>query len=127
MKYIEELDKEKIGKYKEKVMTKTVIITDERIKHIQIKHPGDYEEYIEYLPYIIKNPDYILKDKKNEDTILVLKKINDKNIEIVIKLKTTQSNNKYNSILTFWKIRDRNYISTIKNNELIYKNVDNKE
>ena len=36
------------------------------------RHPGDYEKYIEYVPDI-NNPDYIVEDKDNIDTILVLK------------------------------------------------------
>lgn len=130
MKYIGELDEEKIGAYKDKLTTKLVIITDERVEHIKEKHPGDYEKYIELLPTIIRNTDYVLENKNNKDTILILKKINEKNknIQIVIKLKTNQCNkNKYNSILTFWQMRDRNYISTIKNNAIIYKNMDNDE
>ena len=130
MQYIGKLDKEKLGRYKNRIITEDVILTNERIEHIKKRHPGNYEEYIDYIPDIIKNPDYILEDKDNKETILVLKIIRDKekNVQVVIKLHTNiNQKDKSNSILTFWNIRDRNYKSTIKNNKTIYKKLDKDE
>lgn len=130
MQYIGKLDKNKLGKYKNKIITEEVIMTDERIEHTKRRHPGDYETYLRYLPDIIKNPDYIVEDKENIDTILVLKTIlkGEKNVQIVIKLQTNQQEKyKSNSILTFWHIRDRNYRSTLKNNKIIYSKLDKTE
>lgn len=130
LQYIGKLDKNKLGIYKDKLITTKVVLTDERIAHIQKRHPGDYEKFIKYIPDIIRNPDYILQDKNNIETILVLKTIHEeeKNIQVVIKLKTIfDEKNRNNSILTFWHIRNRNYKSTIKNNEIIYKNMDKNE
>lgn len=39
MQYIGNLDKEKLGKYKDKIITDRVILTGERIKHIKERHP----------------------------------------------------------------------------------------
>ena len=60
MQYIGQLDKNKLGRYKDKIKTLDIIITNERIEHINKRHPGDYEKYIIYLSNCIKNPDYIL-------------------------------------------------------------------
>lgn len=130
MQNIGKLDKSKLGKYKYKIITDKVIITNERIKHIIKRHYNDYERYIKYIPDIVEDPDFILEDKDNEDTLLILKTIkeNNKNIQVVIKLQTSLNEvNKYNSILTFWHIRDRNYKSTIQNNHVIYKKLDKNE
>lgn len=130
MQYIGKIDKEKLGEYKNKIITEKVILTNERIEHIKERHPGDYEKYIKFIPKIIESPDYILDDKCNKDTILILKKIKEsgKNIQIVIKLQTNlKEKYKSNSILTFWHIRDRNYRSTIKNNKIIYNKLDKNE
>lgn len=130
MQYIGKLDREKLGKYKNIIITDKVIMTDERVEHTQKRHPGDYEKYIGYIPNIIKKPDYILEDKDNIDTILILKTINEKqrNIQVVVRMQTNKKEkNKYNSIITFWHMRDRNYKSTIKNNKIIYKNLDKNE
>lgn len=64
MQYIGKIDRNKIGKYKNDVITEDVILTSERIEHIKEHHPGDYEEYNKYISEIIHNSDYILNDKK---------------------------------------------------------------
>lgn len=130
LEHIGNLNIAKQGKYRNKINTAKVIITNERIKHIKLRHPGDYEKYINYIPDIIKNPDHILEDKKNLDTLLFLKTLRDinKNIQVVIKLQINiNEKEKINSIITFWHIRARNYKSTIQNNSIIYKNLDNDE
>ena len=123
MQYIGKIDKKKLKIHARKIISEDIIITSERIKHIQLRHPGDYEKYAQYIPDVIENPDYILEDKDNIDTILILKTIKDeenKKIQVVVKLETSIKG-KNNSILTFWHIRDRNYKSTIKNNKILYK------
>lgn len=39
MYYIGKLDKEKLGKYKNKITTSKVVLVEERIKHIKERHP----------------------------------------------------------------------------------------
>ena len=39
MQYIGKLDKEKLGHYKEKLITDESVLTEERIKHIKERHP----------------------------------------------------------------------------------------
>lgn len=121
MQFIGKLDKEKMSYFKNKIVTDEVIMTDERIKHVKIRHLSDYEKFKDILSYAIKEPDYICKDKNNNDTIFMLKSIEDKNIQVVVKLQTnTDLKYKKNSILTFWSIRKKNYEKVIKNNEIIY-------
>lgn len=130
MQYIGKLDKEKLGRYKTKIITDEIILTEERIKHIREHHPGDYEKYGRYIFEIINNPDYIINDNKNIDTILYMKTISEsnKNIQIVVRLNTNKNEkDKYNSILTLWKIKTRTYKQIIRNKEIIWKNVDNGE
>lgn len=130
MRCVGKLDKEKLGKYKENIITDDVILTDERIKHIQEHHPGDYEKYGIYATNVIKNPDYIIKDTKNLDTVLYMKTIEDNkvNIQIVVRLNTNlKETNKQNSILTLWKMRTKTYKQVIRNKEIIYEKLDNNE
>lgn len=124
-KYIGKLDKNKLGNYKEKIITTDVILTEERIKHIEEHHPGDYEKYAIYIQEIIERPDYILEDNKNIDTVLYMKNIksNQKNIQIVIRLITNKDEiGKKNSILTLWKIKNSTYKQLIRNRKVIWKN-----
>lgn len=130
VQYIGKLDKNKLGKYKNKIITEDVIITEERIQHIKEHHPGDYEEYSKYTKYIIEFPDYVLEDNKNKDTILFLKTIKEKNknIQIVVRLNTNKEKiNKQNSILTFWKIKNSTYKQLIRNRKNLWNNIDNEE
>lgn len=112
MHYIGKIDINKLGKYKYKIVTDDVILTDERIKHIKEHHPGDYEKYSIYISKIINDPDYIIEDNKNLDTVLYMKTIkeNNKNIQIVVRLNTNKKEReKQNSILTLWKVKDKTY------------------
>ena len=130
VQYIGKLDKNKLGKYKDKIITDEVVLTNERKKHTEKRHPGVCNKYIKYIPDILYNPDYIAEDKDYENTILILKNIieSDKNIQIVIKLSNNENEkDKCNSILTFWSIRKRSYKSTLNNNEIIYNKFDKNE
>lgn len=130
MQYIGKIDVKKLGKYRKKIITDEVILTEERIKHIQEHHPGDYEKYGIYITEIIDNPDYIIDDSKNIDTVLYMKTIkeNEKNIQIVIRLNTNKKEeNKKNSILTLWKIKEKTYKQLLRNKEILWKKLDNNE
>lgn len=130
MQYIGKIDINKLGEYKAKIITNDVIITEERIKHIKEHHPGDYEQYSKYISKIIHNPDYILEDNKNLDTILYMKTIreNGKNIQIVVRLNTNKKEiKKKNSILTLWKIKDKTYKQLLRNRKIIWKMLDKDE
>jgi len=124
LEHIGFIDKNKLAQYRNKIITEEVILTDERIKHIKEHHPGDYEEYSKYLKEIIETPDYILEDEKNTDTVIYLKTIkeNNKNLQIVLKLVTKVMNtNHKNSVLTFWKIKEKTLHQLLRNKKIIYK------
>ena len=71
MKVIGCLEKEKYRCMSEHLITNEVIITEERIQHIQERHPGDFERYVSYLKQIIENPDYILEANKPNTAVLL--------------------------------------------------------
>ena len=54
------------------IMTDEVIITEERIYHIESHHPGDYKKYGKFLKDAIENPDFILQSDR-PNTALILK------------------------------------------------------
>ena len=130
VQYIGKINRKQLGKYRKKLVTDEVILTNERIKHIKEYHPGDYEKYAIYIPKIIGNPDYIINDNKNLDTLLYIKRIEEdsKNVQIVVKLNTNKNEKeKKNTILTLWKIKDRTYKQLLRNKEIIWKRLDNYE
>lgn len=103
-----------------------LIITKERIEHINKRHNNDYNLYGKYMPEIIKKPDYILEDSKNHNTVLYLKEIEELNLQMVIKLQTESELNKFNTVITFWHMRKKSYQQIIRKNRKIFENIDKK-
>ena len=76
---------------------------------------------------IIDNPDYILEDIENINTLLYLKTIKELNLQMVIKLQTEENVNKSNTVITFWHMRKRSYKQIIKKNIKIFEKLDKNE
>ena len=122
---IGKLKKEKLGIYKNKIITDEVVLTNERLNnHILNKHRKDYEVLKLYLKDIIEEPDIILNDNKNENTIILLKKLEalGKEGRVVIKLAVLEDKkHPKNSIITLMKLNNRTWKQTIKNRgEIIF-------
>lgn len=105
------------------IRTSEVIITAERIKHIQERHPSDYERFCSYLPVIIADPDYILEDTR-PNTAMVLKEISEHGeyFRLALRLVTPTDDPGYkNSVITFLKIREKEWRRLTKNKKVLYK------
>ena len=123
MHYIGKIDINKLGKYKYKVVTDDVILTDERKLHIYQDHVKDYEAIIKNIDRVVLNPIEILEDRKNKDTLFFIGSVKENNLNVIVKLNTT--NNKehpQNSVMTAWIIRDSNLKKLKERNKTIYKN-----
>lgn len=108
------------------IVTDEVIITDTQIAHIQQRHPNDYEQFGKYLPIIISDPDYILRDDTHPYTALVLKELVDGStgrcFRIALRLITpVDEPSRKNSIITFLKIRKKEFNRLIRNKTILYK------
>ena len=106
------------------IKTDELIITKERINHINKRHNNDYNRYGKYIQDIIENPDYILIDKENKDTVLYLKSIEKLNFQVIVKIYNGTNKFKSNSIITFWHMRNRSYNQIILKNKKIFENID---
>lgn len=133
MQFICKINKNILGKYKNKIITRDVILTQERLEnHILLHHKKDYEQLKPYLKDIINNPDFIIDDNRHEDTIILLKEINEisKHGRIVLKL-ALGKNTVYskNSIITLMRLNKRTWNQTIKNRgDIIFsKHIDKNE
>ena len=107
----------------EQIITDEVIITDERIAHIKERHPNDYERYCSYIPEIIQKPDYILEDSR-PNTALVMKHIEEagEHFRLTLRLVAASDNPDYkNSVITFLKIREKEWNRLVKNKRILYK------
>ncbi len=85
-------------------------------------HKKDFELYANVLNDIIEEPDYILKDYKNENTAMVIKHIDNTNINVILRLAIGNDNiHTKNSIMTLYRIRDKNLKKLQEKNKTIYK------
>ena len=123
MQYIGKIDKNKIGEYGQKIITEDVVLTDERKLHIFEDHKKDYEKIINNIDRVVLNPKEVLEDSKNKDTIFLIDKLERSNLNVVVRLNTTNSiEHPKNSVMTAWIIRDSNLKKLREKHKTIYKN-----
>lgn len=125
MREVGRIDIEKYRCVAEEIITDEVVITDERIAHIREHHPNDYERFSGYLSLIISEPDYIIEDVR-PNTAVVLKEIVEgkERFRLALRLVTPGDHPKYkNSIITFMKIREKEWNRLIRNKTVLYKKV----
>ncbi|MCI9195205.1 MAG: hypothetical protein HFF14_06505 [Angelakisella sp.] len=107
----------------ENITTSEVVITDERIQHIESHHPGHFERIAPFFQDALSAPDYILADK-NPSSCLVLKKIEkgELRIQIILRLHTTADDISFkNSIISAWEVREKEYKRLARNKNILYK------
>ena len=122
MHYIGKLNKNIIGEYANKLTTYDAVLTEERKKHILKQHKEDYEIIISNINKTILNPEEVLKDSKNKDTLFFINNLEKNNLNVVVKLSTTHNKeHPKRSIMTAWIIRNRNLIKLREKNRTIYK------
>lgn len=107
------------------ITTTKVVLTEERILHIQERHPGDWEKYGHLIADTITDPNYILADK-NPDTAICIKQVvvedEIKHLRTTLRLHTPNDEiGKSNSILTFQKINRKEYGRLSRNKNVVYK------
>lgn len=105
------------------IQTDEVIITDERIAHIQKRHPNAFEQYAKYIQKIIEEPDYILEANK-PNTAFVLKEFteNDKRFQLILRLAVEGEQPGYkNSIITFLNVEEKRYRRYLRTKNILYK------
>ena len=105
-----------------KIRTDEIIITNERISHIKQRHPEDYDLFEQYGEESVTSPDLIIKDIKNTGTVFMIKKLSETNLNVVVRvvLETDDSKLK-NSVMTFYRVREKNLRKLIEKNGLLYK------
>ena len=106
-----------------KLRTSDTIITNERTAHIKERHPEDYELFEKYARDIIENPEIIIKDEKNTGTVFMVKRLPSTNMNVVVRLALSEDDPKLkNSVMTAYRIRDKNLIKLERRNKCIKVN-----
>lgn len=122
MHYIGKINKDIIGEYADKIVTDDVVLTEERRKHIYEEHNNDYELIIYNIDKTVLNPNEVIEDLKNKDTICLIDKLEANYLNVIVKLNTTNSiEHPQNSVMTAWIMRERNLKKLKEKNKTIYK------
>ena len=96
-----------------------VHLSDERIEHIKIRHPGDYEKYGDKIVETIEMPDMILDDKKNPMTAMFIKKSYEPGINVIVKL-ALNSEKDDSFVVTMHAIGEKRLKTLLKHSRIIY-------
>ncbi|MEF2879896.1 MAG: PBECR2 nuclease fold domain-containing protein [Blautia sp.] len=120
IRFLGKIKKEAIEKEFGKIHTNEIIITSEREEHIKIRHPEDYELFKKYGVETVQKPDIIIRDGKNKGTVFMIRKLTDTNLNVVVRvaLETDEKGLK-NSVMTFYRIRERNLRKMIEKNSIL--------
>lgn len=105
-----------------KLKTDEIVLTDERLVHIKTRHLNDFGLFRQYGIETVLDPDWIIMDCKNKETVFMVKQLVDTNVNVVVKLvlNSTAEDIK-NSVMTFYRLRDRNLKKLAKNNKVLYR------
>lgn len=117
------IDIEKYRCIADDISTDEVIITAERIEHIEERHPGDLARFTRYIANILEDPDYILTANKPNSGV-VLKEIeeNGERFKLILRVKVESDPAGYcNSILSFWHVGETTWKKNVKNKMILYK------
>lgn len=102
--------------------TDEIVVTRERVGHIKSRHPGDLDLFERYGTECVQAPDLIIEDIAHVGTIFMVKKLPDTNLNVVVRLSLeTDEKHLKNSVMTFYRIRERNLKKLIRKNHLLYK------
>lgn len=105
-----------------KIQTDEIVVTNERLTHIKERHPQDYLLFEKYGIESVVFPDLVIKDVKHEGTVFMIKQLPETNLNVVVRVVLKTNNSKLkNSVMTFYRIRDKNLKKLIEKNGVIYK------
>lgn len=110
----------------EQIDTDRVIVSETQLLHISEHHPEAYAEALIELQSTIKEPDYIFRDDKHENTGLVVRhsSVGEENLFIVLRICTdSQGGTLANSVISGWKISAKRLQNYVRNKTLLYKRV----
>lgn len=110
-----------LSTYFDNLVTDEIVVTQERAMHILQKHPQDMELFKKYGKVSVEDPDMIIQDLENEGTIFMIKKLPETNLNVIVRLVLQgEDKTRKNSVMTFYRIREKNLKKLINKNKLLY-------
>ena len=103
--------------------TDEVVVTNERLQHIQEHHPEDYSLFEEHGKRTVEDPDIIIQDIKHEGTVFLVKRLENTNLNTIIRLSVANADpsEHKNSVMTFYRIRTSNLEKLMNKHKVLYK------
>ena len=103
------------------LQTTEVIVTEERIEHIRERHPEDFVLFEQYGAQTIEDPDLLILDERHIGTVFVVRHLSETNLNVVVRLALEDDIKGYkNSVMTFYRLRDKNLKKLLSKNRLLY-------
>jgi len=101
--------------------TTEVVVTEERVAHIKERHPEDFTLFEQYGAETVLFPDLLILDEKHAGTVFAVRLLEESNLNVVVRLALETDKNEYkNSVMTFYRLRDRNLKKLLEKNRLLY-------
>jgi hypothetical protein len=123
VRVVGKIDIKKYRVVSENIRTDEVIMTDERVRHVQERHPGDFERYAGYMADMIADPQYILEANR-PNTAFLLKTFQDagSSFQLILRLAVEGDDLGYrNSVITFLKVEEKRYNRYLRTKKILYK------
>ena len=108
---------EKVLNYFDFFNNSRIVLRPERLEHILEGHSDIGDDVEGIVHEVIKQPDMILIDHKNDNSILVLGKSLENSVNVVVRLSNTDFDN---SIITAMRVSDKTLKRLLKKNKKIY-------
>ncbi|MDR0884131.1 MAG: hypothetical protein LBN05_05975 [Oscillospiraceae bacterium] len=123
MKLVGKIDREKFKAVSKHITTDEVVITDERIAHIEQRHPGAYERFSPYIQEVLESPDYVLEASRPKTAVLLKDIVVDgQKIKLILRLVAHNDPDGYkNSVLSLWKIDEKEWQRLLRSKKVLYK------
>ena len=97
-----------------------VILREERLEHIRERRNNTFEYIKNNYTHVLENPDYIISEFKNKNTVLFIKELAYKNLNIVIKLSLLKSDEvTENKIITAYTLKNIEIRRLKKKNKIL--------
>ena len=101
--------------------TTEVVVTEERVAHIKERHPEDFTLFEQYGAETVLFPDLLILDEKHAGTAFAVRRLEESDLNVVVRLALETDKNEYkNSVMTFYRLRDRNLKKLLEKNRLLY-------
>ena len=101
--------------------TTEVVVTEERVSHIKERHPEDFTLFEQYGAETVLFPDLLILDEKHAGTAFAVRRLEESDLNVVVRLALETDKNEYkNSVMTFYRLRDRNLKKLLEKNRLLY-------